>query len=191
MDLVSFIDSFKYPAIFLGSLVEGPVVVVATGFLINKGYFHIVPAFIVLLLGDIVADYSWYCIGYFGLPFLIEKYGKYFGLNDRVFEKIHTIFKKHGGKILIISKMTMGLGFGIGILMAAGTMRVPLGKYGICSALGASVWITFLLVVGKTCGSIYEMLEGGGKIGFLVGVTLFVLFAIFGLSRFMRKRASE
>lgn len=190
MEIIDFIVDFKYPAIFVGSIVEGPVVVISTGFLINQGYFHIVPAFVVLLLGDIVADFSWYGVGYFGLPHLIDRYGKYFGLNDRKFERIREIFGKYGGKILIVSKMTMGLGFGIGVLMAAGTMRVPLGKYGICSALGASVWITFLLVLGQTCGNIYEMLEGGSRTGFLAGFTLCLLFAVFGLSRLMRKQAN-
>jgi membrane protein DedA with SNARE-associated domain len=187
MDFIDFIAEFKYPAIFVGSIVEGPVVVLATGFLISHGYFNVVPAFVVLLLGDLVADFSWYGLGYFGLPRIIDKYGKYFGLNDGVFEKIREIFRKHGGKILIISKMTMGLGFGIGVLMVAGTMKVPLCKYGICSALGASAWITFLLIVGQACCNIYEMLEGGSKAGFLAGVALCLLFAIFRLSYFMRK----
>jgi membrane protein DedA with SNARE-associated domain len=190
MDLVGLIGNFKYPAIFLGSLVEGPVVVVATGFLINKGYFHIVPAFTALLLGDIAADYSWYGVGYFGIPQVISRCGKYIGFDNEVFERVRVLFARHGGKILIISKMTMGLGFGIGVLMAAGTMRVPLGKYGICSALGASVWITFLLAVGRTCGDICGRLEGVSRVCFVAGVTVCLLLAIFGLSQYIRKRSN-
>jgi hypothetical protein len=36
MEIIDFIADFKYPAIFVGSIVEGPVVVMATGFLINQ-----------------------------------------------------------------------------------------------------------------------------------------------------------
>jgi membrane protein DedA with SNARE-associated domain len=170
--------------------VEGPVVVISTGFLINQGYLHLAPAFLLLLSGDLVADFCWYGVGYFGLPHLINNYAGYIGIHDGVFERIRKIFRKHGGKILIISKMTMGLGFGIAILVAAGTMKVPLSKYGICSALGASVWIIFLLIIGHAFGNIYELLEGSSKAGLLVAVILCLLIAIFGLSRFIRKRAN-
>jgi membrane protein DedA with SNARE-associated domain len=188
MNLSQFILDFKYPAIFIGSIIEGPFVIIATGFFINQGHLHVVPTFIALLLGDIVADFSWYGVGYQGMPYLIGRIEKFVGLNEKTLERIRAIFRKHGGKILIASKMTMGFGFGIAVLMTAGAMRMPLGKYGICSALGASAWIIFLLVLGQTCGTIYEMLEGGSRIGFLLMVSLCFLYAIFVFSRCMKKR---
>jgi hypothetical protein len=53
MNLLDFITDFKYPAIFIKSMVECPVVVVTIGFLINQGYFQLIPAF-VMLLGELM-----------------------------------------------------------------------------------------------------------------------------------------
>ena len=92
---LSFISYFKYFFVFLGAVIEGPIVMIASGFLLSLGTFEAVPLFASLLLGDLVGDIIWYYIGYYFAGFFINKYGKFFGLKPELFEKVKTVFYKY------------------------------------------------------------------------------------------------
>ncbi|GBD96417.1 MAG TPA: DedA family protein [Nitrospirae bacterium] len=190
MEPANFILTFKYPAIFIGSFFEGPVVMIAAGFLFKLGYFKLIPVFLLLLSGDLAADFSWYGVGYFGTYRLVRKYGRFFNITDQTIEKVRVMFREHEEKILIISKITMGFGFALAILITAGMVRVPLKKYGIYNFTGGLIWTAFMMAAGYFFGNIYLLVDEGLRIGFLIIAAIMILLAFYGFSRFMRTRLS-
>ncbi len=190
METANFILTFKYPAIFIGSFFEGPVVMIAAGFFLKLGYIEPVPAFILLLSGDLSADLSWYGAGYFGTHRLVRKYGRFFDITDQTIERVKIMFREHEEKILIISKITMGFGFAVAVLMTAGMVRVPLKKYVIYNFTGGLIWTALMMAAGYFFGNIYLLVGEGLRIGFLIATAIMILAAFYGFSRFVRGRLS-
>jgi membrane protein DedA with SNARE-associated domain len=68
---LSFLASYKYVLLFLGIAIEGPILMVASGFLILSGFFNPFYAFFTIMAGDLAGDIIWYYVGYFfAEPFL-------------------------------------------------------------------------------------------------------------------------
>lgn len=188
MAIEAFLLTFKYPAIFAGSFIEGPAVMVLTGFLLRLGYFHPVPAFVLLLLGDLVGDFMWYGLGYFKMHQTVKHVGKYFDITDEIIEKVNKKFRNHEEKILFGSKLTTGFGFSVAIMLAAGMARVPLKKFAALCTSGSVIWTAALMAIGYFFGNIYVQLEKGFRIAFLATLLIIVIAAIYGFGRHMRKR---
>jgi len=190
METASFILTFKYPAIFIGAFFEGPVVMIAAGFFLKLGYIEPVPAFLLLLSGDLTADFSWYGLGYFGTYRLVRRYGRFFDITEQTIDRVKVMFRKHEEKILIISKVTMGFGLAVAVLMTAGMVRVPLKKYAVYNLAGGLIWTALMMAAGYFFGNIYLLVGEGLRMGFLVAVVIIVLLALYGFSRFVRKKFS-
>ena len=127
--ILGFASYFRYPLIALGTFVEGPILMIASGFFYRTGFFEIVPLFIAILIGDLIGDVFWYMVGrYFAEP-VLSKHGKFVGVTPDRFEKIKELFTKYHEKILIFSKLTIGLGFALGVLVVAGATKVSFKRF--------------------------------------------------------------
>lgn len=181
----------KYPLLFLGAIIEGPVLFVASGFFLHLGLVSLLPLFLALLAGDLVGDAAWYYIGYFFAEPMMRKHGKFFSLTPVAVEKAKALFSRHRGKILFISKATLGFGTSVGtlvVLMTAGVTRVPLAKYLLLNALGEIVLLTLLISAGYLFGSLYGSIADSFKIVSLMGSGAVVLLLVFGFGRFVKGR---
>ena len=164
---------------------------VISGFLLKLGYFSLLPVYFVLLLGDLVGDFFWYGVGYYGARPIVRRYGHFISLNDQMLEKIEGVFKRNQNKILFISKITMGLGFALVTLITAGAIRVPLKKYAFFNIAGGVIWTAFLLSLGYWFGNIYLQIDQTFQVVFLVALASLLLLAIFGFRKYIRQRIVE
>ena len=182
---------FKYPAIFVLSFFEGPVTMTAVGFLYKLGYFNLLFAYACLLFGDLTGDVAWYWLGKYGGHHFIKRFGHSFDLTEDKVKKHTKLFRRHEDKILFLSKITMGFGFAIGVLFAAGMSRVPLKKFVVLNFLGGLIWTGFLLFIGFTFGNIYTRVSDDLKIGSIIFFIALLLFAVKGFSRYMKQRFAK
>jgi membrane protein DedA with SNARE-associated domain len=190
-NILGFASYYRYPLIAIGTIFEGPILMIASGFLYRTGFFAIVPLFIAILIGDLVGDVIWYVAGrYFAHPILSKK-GKFVGITPERFEKINELFSKYHEKILIFSKLTLGLGFAVGILAAAGMAKVPFKKYMIINIIGEFFLVAVLLSVGYFFGQVYLNISDNFKIGFLITVAVLVLSSFYFFSRYISKKSRE
>jgi membrane protein DedA with SNARE-associated domain len=182
-----FLISYKYLLLFIAIVIEGPILMIASGFLILTGFFNLVPAFLVILAGDLVGDIIWYYIGYFfAEPFLI-KFGKFFKITPEIFEKAKELFHKYHVKILLISKITIGFGMALATLMAAGAVHVPLKKYISLNFLGEIVLVSVLLAIGYFFGQIYSTISGIMKIYFIAGSIVVTTIFMYYFTRYIKR----
>ena len=175
---ILWLESSKYVLLFIGTLFEGPVVMLSSGFLYKLGQFDFLPMYLALVSGDFTADIGWYCLGRFGTRNAIFKYGHFLGITRDALEKVEESFRKYHQKILIISKLTMGLGFSLVVLIVAGIFKVPFKNYVILNLIGGFIWAAFLITIGYFLGNIYTMISGPAKIIFILVIFLVVVFGI-------------
>jgi membrane protein DedA with SNARE-associated domain len=187
-NILIWLESSKYILLFLGCIVEGPVVMMTSGFLYSLGQFHFLPMYFALVFGDFSADIMWYCIGRFGTRNAIFKYGHFLGITPETLEKVENRFNKYHQKILIISKLTMGFGLSLVVLITAGIFKVSFKNYVILNLIGGFIWTAFLLTVGYFLGNIFNMITGPMKIVFSTLVVFLFVIGIRYVNKYFNKK---
>jgi membrane protein DedA with SNARE-associated domain len=183
--------TFKYLLVFVGTVIEGPVIMLAGGFLIHLGVFDPAPLYVTILAADLVGDVLWYWVGYrFAEPFM-KKHGHFLSVTPETFEKVKGLFAKYHERILIFSKLTIGFGFALATLIVAGATHVPFKKYMIINILGEVILVFVLLSVGYFFAELYKYVDDGLKVGFAVGSLIVLTLAIYGFTGYMKKRVSK
>jgi len=186
--LVTWIESSKYILLFFGAIFEGPVLMMASGFLYHLGEFSFLPMYCALVAGDFTADIGWYCLGRYGTHAFIFKHSHLFNITEETLQKMENLFKRYHQKILIISKLTMGFGFGHIVLMVAGIFKVPFKKYVILNLIGGFIWTFFLISVGYFLGNIYVHIPAPAKIAFICIAFLVFVFGIRYLNNYLKSK---
>ncbi len=186
--LVSWLLTFRYPIAFPLAIVEGPLVMLLSGFLIRIGFFSFLPIYLILMAGDLTGDVFWYFVGRNGGRPLIEKYGRFVNLNEENVERAEGFFKDHQIKILFISKITMGLGFALATLVAAGMAKVPFKKYFTINLFGQFIWTGILLAAGFFLGNFYTWVDKSLRWAFVISLIIIAALGLFGFGKFMRAR---
>lgn len=183
--------TFKYLLVFIGTIIEGPVLMVACGFLIHLGVFDPVPLFLVILAGDLVGDIGWYYIGYYFAEPFMRKHGHFMSLTPEKFERIKGLFHKYHESILVFSKLTIGLGLALGTLIVAGATKIPFRKYMFLNFIGEGVLVAILLTIGYFFGELYKYVDDSLKVGFVVGVCVIAAVGIYGFVGYMKRRVAK
>lgn len=186
--LIDWFGQSKYILMFFGTIIEGPVVMLAAGFLYHLGQLSLVPMYLVLLAGDITGDIIWYSVGRYGARTIVRKYGKFFNITPEVIERIEGRFKKYQTHILIISKLTMGFGFALATLVVAGMLKVSFRKYIAINLIGGVIWTAFMIWMGYLFGNVYTLLDQQFKVGFVIIVTVAVIIGLRSLNRYFINR---
>lgn len=186
--IVMWLLAYRYPIILPLAVVEGPVVMLLSGILIRAGLFDFWPVYLLLLIGDLIGDVGWYWVGRHGGRRFIEKYGGLVSVTNERIEQVERFFQTHHTRILFISKITMGFGFAIATLMAAGASRIPFRKYLLINFIGGFIWTGILIAIGYFLGNFYVTIDRDLRWMFILSVIVIGLAAAYGFGRFMRGR---
>ncbi len=187
-NIVLWLESSKYVLLFIGTIFEGPVVMMVSGFLYGLGQFDFIPMYFALVAGDFTADILWYCLGRFGTRKVLFKYGHFLGITPLVISKVENRFKQYHQKILIISKLTMGLGFAFIVLIVAGIFKVPFKNYVILNLIGGFIWTAFIVAIGYFLGNIYLMITGPMKIIFAIFIIIAFVLGLRYINQYLKKK---
>ncbi|MDB5259316.1 MAG: hypothetical protein JWO73_524 [Candidatus Taylorbacteria bacterium] len=180
---------YKYAVLFPLAAFEGPVISLVVGFLVHAGTFNFLIAYGILILGDLIPDTIFYCIGYYGNQTKVaQKYfakSKFFREHFTVIEKL---WKEHGRKTMFFGKLAYGLA--LPFLVSAGMAKMPYKKF-----ISYAVPITLfqygvIMGIGYGLGSSYALASGYIKyayFGIAVLVAIFILAYIF-LTKYARRK---
>jgi len=185
--IVVFIESSKYILLFFGTIFEGPLMMLSSGLLYHLGQVEFWPVYLALIFGDLTADVAWYGVGYWGARPFFDKYGHYFSMTPEIIQKVERRFQHYSDRILVISKLTMGLGFALATLTVAGMLRVPFWRYLIINLVCGFVWTAFLFYIGYSFGNIYELVPGYLRIAFVICSLVAAFFGIRTLNRYLAR----
>ncbi|MEW6156993.1 MAG: DedA family protein [Verrucomicrobiota bacterium] len=117
------------------------------GFLVVDGKWNLTAAIAATSIGSIIGSWLSYLMGYYGGKPFVLKVGKYLFLNVRDLEWTEQFFHRRAGLVtLFISRFIPVVRHFISI--PAGTGRMPLIPFLLVTFVGATLWNTFLLVLG-------------------------------------------
>lgn len=125
---IPLIIQYSYVAIFPIAVIEGPVIALVAGFLVSLGYLNFIPAYVTLVIADVLGDIIVYYIGYYSNRDKFSmKYGSRFPKILNNLNLVDKLWQKHERKTMLLSKLSYGLC--IPFLMSAGVSRVPIRRF--------------------------------------------------------------
>lgn len=179
---------FVYTIIIFVSFIEGPILAVFCGLLIKLGDAPFWPAYIALMAGDLLGDTVWYWVGRtFGHRFVV-RFGHYVSITEDALKTVERLFHKYHDRILIVSKLTMGLGFAVATLVTAGITKVPFKRYFTINFCCQFLWTAFLLFIGYMFGNLYVSVDNiFGKIS-VAALFVFAFLVLVGYGKYVKKK---
>ena len=179
-----------YSLMFIGMLVEGPVITAAGAFLAALGFFNVWAVFGLSLLGNLIPDAGYYALGYWGREQFIDKYGRYFGFTRKKVRNLEALIHKNAVKALIAIKLipllaTPGL-------VAAGASKMKLNKYAFWSLVITVPSSLFYLILGYYFGAAYDRINHYLNIGaYLIAIIIAIMLLIFYFERKVSRQIGE
>ncbi len=145
---------YKYWLLFPITALEGPLITMASGFLVSTHQLNPWIALPIIIAGDTTGDALYYCIGWFGertrfSRWVIDKFNF-----ERHKVRVQKEFDKRGGELLLFGKFTHA--FGAVFLIGAGYAQMDFWTFLWYSFVGTAVKSSALMYVGYLAGSAYE-----------------------------------
>ncbi|HHW36215.1 MAG TPA: phosphatase PAP2 family protein [Bacillales bacterium] len=187
-NITSYIDQYGYMVLFVALLLEliafpfpGEVLMSYTGFLVFQGRLNWILSIIIAGIGSCTGMTISYWIGYkLGQPFF-EKYGSRFHMGPERIEKFSHWYSKYGIKLLLIAYFIPGIRHITGYF--SGTTRLPFRIYAIFAYIGAFLWVTVFISLGKLLGPQWETFHNSIKqyliIGGIAAAIIFIVIYIY------------
>lgn len=184
-------DFLVYGVIIILSFIEGPILAFLCGILFRVGAIAFLPAYIALMIGDLIGDTLWYWIGRrYGLRF-VQRYGHYFHIDEQHIGTVEQIFRRHSNWILILSKVTMGLGFALVTLITAGMSKIPFGRYIVLNVIGQFFWTALLMALGFFFSNLFVTFDNLFARIAIAGAAIIFVVLLYRYAKFVRTKYSS
>jgi membrane protein DedA with SNARE-associated domain len=104
----------------------------------------------IAVIAAVIGDNIGFAIGHFGGRPLVERFGRYVFLTPERLDKVTDVFKRHGGKIVVVARFIEGLRQANGIVAGISKMAWP--RFLAFNALGAALWVLVWTSIGYLSG---------------------------------------
>jgi membrane protein DedA with SNARE-associated domain len=157
MDFSTLIGSFGYPAVALGLLLEGEVVLLAAGFAAKLGYFELGAVMLMATFASFANDQTCFWLGRFAGPRLMERFPRLRAGIDRV----RPMVERHPAKLVVSIRFLFGLRV-VGPIALGMTPSTTLSarRFLVLSIAGAVLWATLGGSIGYFFGSLFGLIVG-------------------------------
>lgn len=178
-----------YVLMFVGMVIEGPVITAAAAFAAALGYFNVWIVLLLAVLGDLSADVVYYGIGYFGRVAFVEKYGHHVGLTKTRMEHLERLIHTHPKKTMAAIKLAPLLP--VPGLMMIGATRMSFRQFGAMAFVITLPKVLLFMGLGyyfgRAYGSVSRYLENGQ---YFILVAVVVIVAAFYVYKKIAARIS-
>ncbi len=148
---------YEYLVIFIGTIIEGEIVLLTAGFLAYNGIVNIYAVMAIAVLGAITGDNLWYAVGRYGGRAFIDRYGKFMLLTKERIRRAGEYFERHGRKTVFFSRFIFGTRIGSAAL--AGTFGMSRKRFICTNAFGAVTWVIITTFLGYFFGRSFHSLR--------------------------------
>jgi undecaprenyl-diphosphatase len=196
LDLVARLGTWSYVIIFvaaalecaafLGLLVPGESLVLASGFFAHQGILNLDAVMVAVALGATIGDNLGYYLGRrLGRDWLL-RHGSRFGIGTRRLQQAETFFQRHGPKAVFFGRF---IGFARALVpFVAGTSRMRYRLFLVYNALGAVLWTIGFVTLGYVLGASWQVAEKWLGRSSLLLAAVIALVALVAWRRRARKR---
>ncbi len=185
--LVPLLIHYRYLILFPVAALEGPIVSFVVGTLVAAGYFDPLPAYGILVLGDLIPDTAYYYLGRYGGQALMGKFAPKIGVKEGHFDVVRALWNDHPGKTMFFSKLAYGLS--TPFLVSAGFVGMPLSQF-----LRYALPVTFaqyaiLMALGYFFGNSFKLVSNAlTDVELLIAAAVVVGVGYNLMTRFMRTK---
>jgi membrane protein DedA with SNARE-associated domain len=163
------IIKFGYPALFVGSVLEGESVLIASGLLAKAGFLNLKLVMLIALTGTYIADVSIYFLGRSKGEGIIAK----FPAARAYYPKVKTLFDRYGILAIFVTRYLYGLR--LAAAATFGVMKMKEIQYLPLNFLSCTIWAVLVGGLGYTLGASLEALIGQIKHYEMMVVPLIIL----------------
>jgi membrane protein DedA with SNARE-associated domain len=158
------IEHYGYLVIFFGVMLEstgvplpGETILLASGFLAQRGHIDVGDAIAFGILGAMVGDQIGYWVGREGGRPFVLRWGRYARITPERLARAEAFFERHGGKAVFLARFFAGVRvFGA---LVAGISRMHWRTFFLYNALGGAVWATAVVLAGYFLASSLALVE--------------------------------
>jgi membrane protein DedA with SNARE-associated domain len=146
MSLESFIMTYGYPALFLGTFLEGEVVALVAGYLTHRGYFEFSWVVLIVSVGTIIGDNLYFYLGRTKGKSFLEKRPNW----HRRVKKINRLLKRY--QMLLALSYRFLYGLRIVTPFALGMSDLSAKQFAVLSIVSVFVWAILVISGGYAFG---------------------------------------
>ncbi len=187
-ETLAILEHYRYFLIFPIAIVEGPIIIIISGFLVSLKYLNGPTAFVVLTVADVIGDCLYYTIGKFWRKWIwIKKYASFVGYDEKSEEFLEEHFRNHKAKTFLLAKVSHGIGGAVQI--SAGIARVSFPQFLFYSFIGTVPKVIILLFIGYYAGSSYVKIDGlFDHIAFItISLVVFIVLLYVVINKYAKK----
>lgn len=196
--ILDFFLRFGYGSVFVGVMLDnlglpipGELVLILTGYMVEKGAFALLPAILVAAAGAVLSDSAWFFAGRWGSKRFIKLYCKCsFGSRNCVERTEHNL-RRFGAPSLIYARFIPG--FRTFAAPMAGMAGVPYYFFLLFDGIGAILWaslgVTTGIVFAREIPALAGRIEDSRGLLFFLAAGAVVLFLL--LKWWTRQRHGE
>jgi len=157
INLGSLVSTYGYPALLIGTFLEGETILVIAGFLVHRGYLELPWVIVFAFLGTFAGDQLYFWLGRTkGANFLMRRPS----YRVRV-EKAQNLLEKHQKLIILGFRFVYGLR--AVTPFAIGMSNIKAKQFIGLNAIGAIVWAMIVGSGGYLFGNALEIIIGDIK----------------------------
>jgi membrane protein DedA with SNARE-associated domain len=184
MDLPSLVDTYGYPIIFAGTLLEGETILVLAGLAAHLGYLTLWKVIGVAALGGFVGDQFYFFLGRRNGIAVLDR----FPAAKKVAPRVDALVQRY--KLLAVPMLRFAYGVRTVGPVIVGATNIPAWQFAGLNLLGAFVWATLVAGAGYVFGQAVIGILGRAKhIETLAAIAALVLTPLALLAyRAMRRR---
>lgn len=178
------IENYGYPAIALGTIVEGETILLIAGMVSFWGYLNLPFVVLMAFIGSFSGDQMFFFLGRYKGRLLINRHKKW----QIKVERIHQLLKEHHN--LIILGFRFLYGFRLVTPLILGMDRdIKTGRFMILNGLSAMVWSILVAGGGYLFGeTIHVFLPEIKKLQMGIFIGLSVLWVLVWMHKRYRRR---
>jgi membrane protein DedA with SNARE-associated domain len=171
--IANFVKEWGYVAVFLGSIVEGEVVLLTASASATLGYLSISKIFIIAFLTTVVVDQILFFVGYrIGTDWLVRKVPKVGAAKDRVFKLLHQM------DIFFIFAFRFIYGIRTISPLIIGSAKIKPAKFVVFNILSGFCWAFICCFIGYT---VADMIIDGKFDAVPVMIAISIVIALISL----------
>ncbi|MFN8122802.1 MAG: DedA family protein [Thermoleophilia bacterium] len=165
-------------ALLLGENLFPPIpseaILPLAGFLAGQGELNVVLAILVSTAGSVAGALVLYALGHRGGRALILRHGRLLRLEAEHLERSEAWFRRRGDRVVLLARCVPLLRSAVSV--PAGTLRMPVLRFTVLTAIGSAVWNTALIGAGWALGAEWDAVSSA--VGAASKVVLLALAAL-------------
>lgn len=175
--ILELLINHSYIILFLGVVIEGEIFPLTAGFLVFLSLMNYYGVLAVGFVGAVLGDILWFMVAKKWGRQILDKHGRWVGLNKKRLAWLERHFNQNGKKTLFITKFIYS--FGHSSIIVAGVAKMKWTEFLKVDLLASFLWVLIFVGLGKILGSSYYLLQNtmrdlailaGGLLIFLIGI---------------------